>query len=195
MGNRWQNWLVQTIKQPTLCYQYYATVHSGTCETCLANHGKIFSRLQGAPQLPLHPDCRCTLLEFPKQEFRWHEMLASRMREKAQLELRRRQLFLAARDALDCSLVEALSLFQQSAHIETYLEEIDALCHERADTLSASPELSRKLRELFLKAYRYKFDSEKYLPLAEGMKASQLAHGLRVIQELFWAYTTQEKGV
>lgn len=193
MGNRWHNWLAQT-EQPTFYYQYYATIHLGTCEACLTHHGKIFSNLQDAPQLPLHPDCRCTLLEFPKRELKQYEVLASRMREKTQLELQRRQLFLTASEALDCSSTEALALFQQSVHSETYLEDIEALCREHGNTLGASQEIARKLCDLFMKSYRYKFDSEKYLPLAEGMKAAQLAHGLRVIQELFRDYTTQEKG-
>jgi len=113
------------------------------------------------------------------------------MREKARQELLRRRLFSRASEALSRSPDEALSLFGQAAEIEIYLEEIEELCRRHAGDLRASPELSRKLRDLFLKAYRYKYDREKYSHMPEGMRSARREHGLRVIRELFGDFASE----
>lgn len=193
MGARLRR-LIHRLQGQTSYYQYYATVHSVTCEACLGHHGEIYSDLHQAPQLPQHPDCRCTLLEFPAEELESCQERGRRMKKKAQRELRRRQLFHQACQALFRSSDEALSLFEQSAQLDLYLEEIESLCRLEKDTLRASPELALRLRDLFLAAYKSKFDGEKYQPMPEGMKSAQRTHGLHIIQTLFQTYATHSGG-
>jgi len=113
------------------------------------------------------------------------------MKERAQLELKRRSLFRRAGEVLDQSPDEALSLFEEAVQIEIYLSEIEALCREHEEALRASTEIARKLRDLFLSAYREKFDREKYSHMPERMRSARLSHGLAAIKELFDPYTTE----
>jgi len=117
------------------------------------------------------------------------------MQAKAKAELHRRQLFLQARRALARSPAEATLLFQESASIDIYLEEIETLQQEQAEILRASPGIARQLQDLFARAYKLKYAATKYQPLPEGMKSALRAHGLHVIQELFRAYTVDSRGV
>jgi hypothetical protein len=116
------------------------------------------------------------------------------MRQKAQREFMRRKLFLQAREALRRRSPEALLLFQESLQLDTYLEDIETLCQEQVEDLRASPELFRSLRDLFLKAYQVKFESEKYQPMPEGMKSAQRAHGLQAIHKWFAEYPADSPG-
>ncbi len=174
-------------------YQYYATVHATACEVCLRHHGEIYARREDAPPLPLHPDCRCSLLEFPAEELSYYEEHGRRMRERAQQELRRRALFRRAREALaQDALSEALDLFRESVQIDVYEEEIEALCREERAALRRSPEAARRLRDLFLRAYRWKFDLDKYRHMPEGMRAARRRHGLETIRTCFAPFVGEE---
>lgn len=183
--------LLYQLKGQTRLYQYYATVHPLSCETCLRYHGEIYSELDGAARPPLHPDCRCTLLEFAVADLEYYLERRLRMKEKAQLELKRRGLFRRASEVLDQSPEEALSLFEEAVRIEIYLSEIETLCREHEEVLRASPELARRLQDLFLLAYREKFDREKYSHLPERMRSARLSHGLATIKEFFEPYTAE----
>jgi hypothetical protein len=193
MGTRLQRWL-HKLKGHRSLYQYYATIHPSACEVCLRHHGEIHPPSDSLLQPPLHPECRCTLLEFPTDELEVYQERGQRMQEKAQAELQRRQLFLQAHQTLARSPAEALLLFQRSASIDIYVEEIEALEKDQAQTLRASPEIARQLRDLFVRAYKLKFEASKYQPLPEAMKSAQRAHGLHMIQELFRAYTIDSRG-
>ena len=189
MGLRIRRWLHRQIGQNSF-YQYYATVHPLTCEVCLGRHGEIYSSPGDLPELPLHSKCRCTLLEFPSPELKGYQMQGLRMKEKAKRELGRRRLFSQACETLRRSLPgDAVLLFQQAVDADIYLEEIETLCREQREILLRSPQLALKLRDLFLKAYRLKFEAEKYQPMREGMKLAQRTQGLHVIQELFQEIT------
>ncbi len=193
MRGRVQQW-VDRIRGQISFYQYYATVHPETCEICLGHHGEIYPGREGHPQPPLHPGCRCTLLEFPSRELEYYQQHGMRMKQRAQLERERRQLFQRGCEALSRSAAEALTLFAQSVQIEIYISDIEALCREQREALRASASVSRKLRDLFLKAYRHKFEGEKYQSMPEGMKSKQRVHGLSVIQELFKEYAEDSRG-
>lgn len=190
----WIQLLVDRLRGHPLYYQYYATINPSSCEVCLGHHGEIYSHLDQAPRPPLHQGCRCALLEFRKLELECYQERGQRMKEKAQLELHRRKLFRRAIEVLNHSSDEALSLFQQAVQIEIYLEEIEDLCHEKAEALRASPQLALALQDLFLKAFRQKFELDKYKPMPEGMKSAQLAYGLQVIRELFQEYAKDPGG-
>ncbi|OGF53125.1 MAG: hypothetical protein A2Z21_04995 [Candidatus Fraserbacteria bacterium RBG_16_55_9] len=177
-------------------YQYYATVHSLTCEVCLGHHGEVYEHSGDSPELPLHANCRCTLLEFPARELPLYRERGLCMKEKATRELQRRRRFSQARETLPRQAPgDAILLFQQAVDVDIYLEEIETLCREHGESLRHSPELALKLQDLFLKAYRRKFEAEKYQPMAEGMKYAQRAHGLHVIQELFQEFTRGPRGL
>ena len=175
-------------------YQYYATIHATACEVCLRHHGQIYKRPEDAPPLPQHPGCRCSLLEFPARELDYYEEHGRRMRERAQRELRRRELFQQGRETLaQGELSEALALFQQSIQIDVYVEEIEALCQEQCEVLSRFPEFARRLRDLFLKAYRWKFDLEKYRHMPEGMRSARQAYGLQTIRACFEPFIAKQR--
>ncbi len=180
--------------QTGVFYQYYATIHPTACEVCLRHHGQIYQRLDEAPRLPQHPGCRCSLLEFPARELDYYEEHSQRMRERARRELRRRELFHQGREALARDeLSEALALFQQSIQIDVYVDEIEVLCREQGEALSRSPEFARRLRDLFLKAYRWKFDLEKYQHMPEGMRSARQTYGLQTIRACFEPFMTAEQ--
>jgi hypothetical protein len=124
-------------------------------------------------------------LEFPLSELEHYKEREGRMREKAQQELKRRKLFRQAGELFSRSPAEALSLFEQAVQIEIYLEEIEELCRRHAEALRASPKLSHRLRDLFLRAYEYKYDRQRYHQMPEGMRSARRAYGLSVIHELF----------
>lgn len=194
MSARIRRWLYQWEGQ-TSFYQYYATIHAKTCEICLGHHGQIYARAADAPKLPLHSDCRCTLLEFAARELEQYQERGLRMKEKAQKELQRRRHFLTACETLSrASLEDALLRFRQAVDVDIHIEEIETLCAEHAETLRNSPKLASSLRDLFLKAYRMKFETEKYQPMPEEMKLAQQAHGLQTIRELFREYAQDPRG-
>jgi len=184
--------LFHQLKGQRSFYQYYATVHPLTCEVCLEHHGEIYSDLDGAIRPPLHPDCRCTLLEFPLEDLDYYRERRTRMREKARLELKRRKLFRRGCEMLGRSPDEALPLFEEAVRIEIYLSEIEELCRNHEELLRSSPRLARRLRDLFLSAYQEKYDREKYRHLPERMRSARLSHGLSVIRELFEAFISEE---
>jgi hypothetical protein len=163
-------------------YQHYAAIHYRTCERCLGRHGEIFTDLSLTP--PLHEGCRCTHLEFSPDERDYYEEKAKRMRAKAAQELQRRQLWQHGRQLLMASSPEALRPLQQAAEIEVYLEEIEKLCQDLS-YLASHPDLSKKLRDIFIYGYQNKFTREKYAPVPEGMRWALESGGMQRIKELF----------
>ena len=169
-------------------YQYYATIHPETCEVCLDHHGRILESPEGEGTPPLHPDCRCSLLEFPAAELEYYREQERRMRERAQGELRRRRLFREGEEALSSQDFEgALARFRESVQIDVFTGDIERLCQGGSlrEALESAPEAARQLRDLFLKAYRWKHDLPKYQHMPERMRLERRDHGLRVIRELF----------
>ncbi len=112
------------------------------------------------------------------------------MKRKAEMELTRRQLFREARMRLADSPGDAEARFLETANIEIYLEEIEALCREQADALARHPEMARRLRNLFMGAYRYKYDLDKYRAVPEGLRVQWRQEGLTRIKEYFGAILT-----
>ena len=185
--HRWQ-------KGRTSLFQYYATIHPESCEVCLRRHGEIYPNAEEAARPPVHPDCRCTLLEFSVEDVKLYQERGVRMKERAQRELLRRELFRRASAALGRSdREEALSLFREAAQIDLYVSEIEQLCVEREEALRKSPDFAAELRELFLKAYRWKFDLERYQQMPEGMRSARQAHGLEVIRGAFEPFMANSK--
>jgi hypothetical protein len=193
MSTRLHRWRYRLQGRGSL-YQYYATIHPETCEVCLRRHGEIYGDVPQEERPPLHPECRCALLEFPVEDLKRHEERGVRMKEKARRELLRRELFRRASAALErADHEEALSLFRETAQIELYASEIERLCAESGEALQRSPDVAEALRDLFLKAYRWKFDLEKYQQMPEGMRSAREAHGLSAIRAAFEPFLTSPR--
>lgn len=181
-------WRHKSRRPSGVLYQFYATIHPETCEVCLDHHGRILESPEGPEVPPLHADCRCSLLEFPAAELDYYRGQERRMRERAQEELRRRRLFREGEEALSSQDFEgALARFRESARIDVFTVEIERLCRSESPrgALESAPEAAKELRDLFLKAYRWKHDLPKYQHMPERMRLERRDHGLRVIRELF----------
>ena len=180
---RWRH----RVQGRTSLFQFYATVHATTCVECLARHGQIYASSEEIPQLPLHEGCRCELLEFPVGELDHFRAKGKTMRTKAERELQRRRLMTALADALERGdpAEDVLDWAAQALAIEVYLPEIESFCDTHQRQLHANPDLSRELRDRFLKAYRYKYQGDRYGAMPERMKAERTDHGLATIKELF----------
>ncbi len=164
-------------------YQYYAQVHYLTCEKCLKNHGKIFSSKSELP--PIHEGCRCNSLEIPPEEVKEFESKRERMNKKAQQELERRKIFKDAKKKLEVDFNSSLELFQQAVNREIYLGEIEELVQDRYPIFEDNPQSALKLRDLFIKYYRWKFGKRRYETWPEPMRLMREKYGVGRIQELF----------
>lgn len=181
---RWRH----RVQGRTSLLQFYATVHAATCEECLIHHGRIYASSEDAPALPIHAGCRCELLEFPVKELGHFRTKGATMRAKADRERQRRRLMTALTNALqqgDASIADICQWADQALALDVYLPEIEALCHTHRERLRADPDLARELRDRFLKAYRYKYQDDRYSSMPERMKAERTDHGLQTIRALF----------
>lgn len=180
---RWRH----RVRGRTSLFQFYATVHANTCEDCLAHHGHIFTSSEATPDLPIHEGCRCELLEFPVSEVSHFRTKGKTMRTKADRERHRRRLMASLADALERGDPDenVLQWAAQALAIEVYLPEIESFCRAHHDRLRANPQLARELRDRFLKAYRYKYQDDRYSMMPERMKAERTDYGLATIKALF----------
>lgn len=180
---RWRH----RVQGRTSLLQFYATVHATTCADCLARHGQIYASSEETPELPVHEGCRCELLEFPVSELDHFRAKGKTMRTKADRELHRRQLMASLAQALEREdpAEDVLEWAVQALSIEVYLPEIEAFCDTHHERLQADSDLARELRDRFLKAYRYKYQDDRYGSMPERMKAERTDHGLATIKDLF----------
>lgn len=170
-------------QKPEKYFQFYAQVHFGTCEDCLNHHGEISADPQSGP--PLHPHCRCQLLEFPKELLEHYQEQGERMKLRAQQERQRRRLWAQAITSLDGGdMAQAEELFRLAAQVEFYLEEIEQLCKERESFFSTNSELRLRLQKLFLRLYRVKFSLDKYAPMPPRLILQWETQGIERIKEL-----------
>lgn len=169
--------------KPERYFQFYAQVHFLTCETCLSHHGEISEDPRSGP--PLHLNCRCHLLEFPPAELGYYQEQGERMKFRARQELQRRPLWQEAVESLNnTDPTRAEALFRQAAQVEFYLEEVEQLCEEKRDLLSANPELRAQLQKLFVRFYRMKFSLDKYRPMSSRLILAWETQGIARIREL-----------
>lgn len=164
-------------------YQYYAQVHYLTCGECLERHGEIFSFKEYGP--PIHEGCRCNTLEIPKGEIKIFKSKAEGMKQTAQLELKRREIFKKAKEKLEENPDESLELFQQAADIEIYLGEVEELLKDEKNILAENIELASYLQKTFIKYYSWKFGKRRYDVWPERMRIAREKAGLKRIKELF----------
>lgn len=170
-------------RKPERYFQFYAQMHFLTCEPCLNRHGAISADPQGEP--PLHPKCRCHLLEFPAGELEYYREQGERMKRRAQQELARRQIWRAAVESFNgAESSRAEELFRQAAQVEFYLEEVEHFCQAQRDVLDAHAELRARLQKLFIKLYRMKFSLDKYQAMSSRLILHWETRGIERIKEL-----------
>lgn len=164
-------------------FQYYTNVTPDTCPECLALHGKI------APDPSVFPErddgCPREILSFPVWELPRYREKERRMREAAEAELRRRELFTKASELLESSPEEALRLFCEAGEIEVYISELERLAQEKSGFLEGNPEFRHRLGEVFLSAWKSKFARPRYEVWPERMRTEREEWGKRRIRELF----------
>ncbi len=164
-------------------WQYYTNVTWSTCPECLGLHGRI---APDPSRFPARDDgCPREVLPFSVWELPEYKEKARRMRELAQAELARRELFSQAVKLLETDPERALELFDRSGEIELYLPEVERLAEEKRAYLSANPEVRRRLGEIFLKRWSEKFGKPRYEVWPERMRIEREKWGERRIRELF----------
>ncbi len=163
-------------------YQYYTNVTYSTPEECLALHGRIVS---DPSEFPDHDNCPRRILPFPRSELSYHRAQEDKMRAAARAELRRRELFREAEEALEDDPERGVELFARAAQLETYIPELERLLERKKDLLSRDPELRRRLGVIFLRAYSEKFGRPRYERFPERMRLAREQAGLSRIRELF----------
>lgn len=163
-------------------YQYYTNVTYSTPAECLALHGRIAS---DPSEFSDHDSCPRRILAFPRHELSYYRGQEEKMRAIAHAELRRRELFREAEEALEEDPERAVDLFKQASQIETYIPELERLLERKGDFLSRAPELRRRLGEIFHRAYSDKFGRPRYERFPERMRLAREKAGLSRIKELF----------
>lgn len=84
----------QTFREAGIEYvRFDATNDSRTCEYCAGRHGFVYERVD-APETPLHPNCRCVLLPYQREESpadrgdEYYERTRRELREREEIETR-----------------------------------------------------------------------------------------------------------
>lgn len=163
-------------------YQYYTNVTYFTCAECLVWHGKISTDPASFPNR--HDGCERQILAFRRKELAYHREKERGMRHLAEAELRRRELFAAAKEALGVNNGKAKDLFAQAALIDLYIPEIERLVEEKEAVLKEDRTLRARLCKLFARAYSDKFGWPRYERLPEPMRIARERAGIERIKEL-----------
>lgn len=164
-------------------WQYYTNVTWRTCEECLSWHGRIAARPERFPRSG--DGCERKLLRFPVWQLSYYREKSRLMREIAQRELERRALWRKAVSLLPERPGEALELFERAGAVDLFIPELEGLVQEHRDLLEQDPELSIRLREVFLRRWLEKFGKPRYERLPERMRIARERWGERRIKELF----------
>jgi hypothetical protein len=163
-------------------YQFYANVNFRAPRECLALHGQISSSKDAYPPCP--KGCRHMIVSFNRKELSFHKDQQQKMRESAQNELKRRELFNSGIELLETSPERALLLLSKSTTYDLYIPEVERLVKEKQSLLHDNPEIRRKLLKLFTRAYSDKFGWRRYERLPESMRISREQYGIRRLQEI-----------
>ncbi len=174
--------LLQRLKGRRYLWQFYTNVTWDTCEECLHLHGRIVA---DPTEIPRRDACPREFLRFPVRELPFYREKAQRMREAAQAELVRRELFRRASELLERSPEEALQAFAEASRIELYIPELERFAAVHAAFLKTHPEVRRRLRDICLRAWGAKFTKPRYAPWPERMRLERERWGKERIQEIF----------
>ncbi len=167
------------LRGRTSLWQCYTAITWSTCDRCLSWHGRIVA----APaSFPVHDGCHHELKAFPVWQLAAHRAHGRRMAERAQDELRRRNLFRTAQSLLPIDPERSLSLLDEAASVDVYLPEVEALA---SDPALADPSLQARIRGIFLFRWKSKFAKARYERQPELARAQQEQWGVQRIKELF----------
>lgn len=164
--------------------QFYANVNYSTPENCLKLHGDIFvSRDQvNADEL----ECTYHFLNFSVWELSDFREKRLRMKELAESELERRQIFGKAREALlQGDMETALSLFEEAGEIDVFIPELEELSRDIESHIDIEEKDLEGLRKVLTKAYREKFAKKRYERQPERMRTQREKAGVKKIEKLF----------
>lgn len=162
-------------------YQLYANITYSTPEPCLEYHGEIYSEKEEIPSIS---DCDIEVLSFPVEELANFREKKERMKELAERELERREIFRQGKKKLEeGEYDEAVSRFERSVKLDVFLPELEELASEYAS--SVPTEISEKLEDLFVLGYKEKFGQKRYERLPERMREDRKEAGVEEIRELF----------
>lgn len=163
-------------------FQFYANITHTTSEECLKYHGRIYKDKEKVPREKL--DCLFHLLEFSVWKLPDYKEKGRRMKEKAEREIERRELFQEALVALsDSREEEAKELFKESTDLDIFINEIESFYDDYESEISDG--LSEDLKEIFVHAYQEKFAQRRYERLPELMRIEREKEGVKRIKELF----------
>jgi hypothetical protein len=134
---------------------------------------------------PIHENCRCNLLEFPKNERKIRQETEKAMQKIAAQEFYRRELLDKAIELIGTSPAESFELIKESVYTELYLGDIERIVEEKSAELIANPEFTRNLMLLLLKIHKFKYDKAKYEHFPPAMKLARVEYGDSLIKERF----------
>ena len=162
-------------------YQIYVNVFYSTPQRCLKYHGDIVAKESEVPNLS---HCDFELLAFSVSEITDYKEKKQRMKEVAEREVERRELFHAAVESLESENYEkALDLFKRSLKLDIFLAEIEEFQNEYG--ASVPREVRKKLKDLFVLYYKEKFGQKRYERLPEKMREERKKAGVAKIKDLF----------
>lgn len=162
-------------------YQVYANITYSTPQQCLEHHGEIVTKKGEVPSLS---ECDFEILNFPVGELANFEEKKARMEELAERELERRELLRRAEKRLEEeNYDDAISLLERSVKLDVFLPEVEEIGSEFGSSLP--PEISEKLKKVFVLGYKEKFGQKRYERLPEKMREDRKEAGVKKISELF----------
>ncbi len=162
-------------------YQLYANITYSTPESCLEYHGEIYLEKEEIPSIS---GCDIEVLSFPVEELAHFRDKKKKMKELAERELERREIFRQGKRKLEEGKYdEAVSRFERSVKLDVFLPELEDLVSEHGS--SVPTEVLEKLEDLFVLGYKEKFGQKRYERLPERMREDRKEAGVEKIRELF----------
>jgi len=163
-------------------YQYYTNVNYLSCADCLAWHGKICTDPKTFPNK--RDSCERKILALEHKDIKYSREKARKMRNIADAELTRRELFADARKALGKDTEAAIELLTKAAGIDVYIPEIERLVSENEEIFHSDETLRQRLCKLFTQSYSDKFGWPRYELLPEPMRLLRERAGIARIKQL-----------
>jgi len=162
-------------------YQLYANITYSTPEACLEYHGDIILTREEVPSVS---GCSLEVLSFPVAELAYYKEKRERMKELVDRELERREVFRQGKKKLAEGDYEgAIDRFEYSVKLDEFIPELEELAVEYGEEIP--PEVSRKLKKVFVLGYKEKFGQKRYERQPEKMREDRKEAGVKKIRQLF----------
>jgi len=162
-------------------FQIYVNLTPSTPDRCLDYHGEIVGSEDDVVQLP---ECNFHILRFPVGQLDVYREKSTRMKELAEQERRRRELFAQGRRALkDGACEKAVEIFKESVQFDEYLDELKKIFTQ--GEIQRCLEVKQELKRIFIHGYKEKFGLRRYERYPERMREDRKKAGLKTIEKLF----------